>query len=190
MTPAKGGDTTTAWGISWRMGYRSHNADRSKRGLLNILPRTILGFPLRGRLNERFLPRIQKLSPLCTTSLSLPPPVAPVPWGVSGGGAALSPGFSLHLCPLSKHGAHFAAQPPERSFFFPLFLSAEKEKEVIGGDAVVKSLSGFVSATEIDRLRQSLSVFLSPEKEKREKRKSCKGDTPLTPAEGSDITTA
>ncbi|MBS7276108.1 MAG: hypothetical protein KIG76_06360, partial [Eubacteriales bacterium] len=35
---------------------------------------------------------------------------------------------------------HFAAQSPERSFFFPLFLSAEKEKEVIGG-AVGKSLS-------------------------------------------------
>ena len=37
--------------------------------------------------------------------------------------------------------SHFAAQSPERSFFFPLFLSAEKEKEVIGGDAVTKSLS-------------------------------------------------
>ena len=34
-----------------------------------------------------------------------------------------------------------AAQSPERSFFFPLFLSAEKEKEVIGGDAVTKFLS-------------------------------------------------
>ena len=36
--------------------YRSHNADKSKRGLLNILPRTILGFPSRaakqGRGNE------------------------------------------------------------------------------------------------------------------------------------------
>ena len=51
---------------------------------------TFFGFPSRGRLNERFLPRIQKLSPLCTTSLSLPPPVAPVLRGVSGGGAALS----------------------------------------------------------------------------------------------------
>ena len=33
-----------------------------------------------------------------------------------------------------------AAQSPERSFFFPLFLSAEKEKEVIVGDEVGKSL--------------------------------------------------
>jgi len=60
--------------------------------------------------------RIQKLSPLCTTSLLFVSPVLPVPRGVSGGGAALSPGFSLHLCSLSKHGAHFAAEPPERAF--------------------------------------------------------------------------
>ena len=31
-----------------RMGYRSHNADRSERGLLNVLPRTSsLASPLR-----------------------------------------------------------------------------------------------------------------------------------------------
>jgi len=99
-------------------------------------------------------PEYGKLSPLCTLPLSAVAPGLPVPRGVSGGGAALSPGFSLHLCSPEQHGAHFAAQSPERSFFFPLFLSAEKEKEVISGDAVVKSLSGFVSATEIDRLRQ------------------------------------
>ena len=57
------------------------------------------------------------------------------------------------------------------------------------GDSRVARSSGDVSATEIDRLRQSLSVFLSPEKEKLRKRKSCKGDAPLTPAEGSDTTT-
>ena len=39
MTPAVGRDTTTAWGISGMVQYRSHNADRSKRGLLNVLPR-------------------------------------------------------------------------------------------------------------------------------------------------------
>ena len=90
---------------------------------------------------ERLLPRTRKLSPLCTTSLLFGSPGLPVPRGVSGGGAALSPGFQLNLCSLPKHGAHFAAQSPERSFFFPLFLSAEKEKEVIGDDAVAKSLS-------------------------------------------------
>ena len=56
MTPAVGSDTTTAWGISGKIQYRSHNADRSKRRLLNTLPRTFLGFPSRaakqGRGNE------------------------------------------------------------------------------------------------------------------------------------------
>ena len=74
--------------------------------------------------------RIQKLSPLCTTSLSDVAPVLPVTRGVSGGGAALSPGFQLNLCSLPKHGAHFAAQSPERSFFFPLFLSPRKKKRL------------------------------------------------------------
>ena len=46
MTPAVGSDTT-AWGISGKIQYRPHNADRSERGLLNVLPRTFLGFPLR-----------------------------------------------------------------------------------------------------------------------------------------------
>ena len=53
MTPAEGSDTTTAWGISGMVQYRSHNADRSERGLLNVLPRTILGFPLRGSSARR-----------------------------------------------------------------------------------------------------------------------------------------
>ena len=53
LTPAEGSDTTTAWGISGMVQYRSHNADRSERGLLNVLPRTILGFPLRGSSARR-----------------------------------------------------------------------------------------------------------------------------------------
>ena len=40
--------------------------------------------------DKRLLPRTQKLSPLCTPSLSLGSPGLPVPRGVSGGGAALS----------------------------------------------------------------------------------------------------
>ena len=55
--------------------YRSHNADRSEFRLLNVMPRTILGFPSRGRLSrvvprgspsKQVLPRTRKLSPLCT----------------------------------------------------------------------------------------------------------------------------
>ena len=80
----------------------------------------------RGSPNKQVLPRIQKLFPLCTTSLSLPPPVAPVPRGVSGGGAALSPGFQLNLCSLPKHGAHSAAQPPECAFLAKPFFAQAK----------------------------------------------------------------
>ena len=40
--------------------------------------------------NKQVLPRIPKLSPLCTPPLSLASPVLPVPRGFSGGGAALS----------------------------------------------------------------------------------------------------
>ena len=36
--------------------------------------------------------------------------------GVSGGGAALSPGFQLNLCLPEQIGAHFAAQSPECAF--------------------------------------------------------------------------
>ena len=59
-------------------------------------------FPSRGRLSRvvprgspsnQVLPRIPKLSPLCTKSLSAVAPGLPVLRGVSGDGAALSPGF-------------------------------------------------------------------------------------------------
>ena len=53
MTHAVGSDTTTAWGISGKIQYRPHNADRSKRGLLNVLPRTFLGFPSRAAKQGR-----------------------------------------------------------------------------------------------------------------------------------------
>ena len=94
----------------------------------------------RAAREQTFFARTQKLSPLCTTSLLFVSPGLPVLRGVSGGGAALSPGFQLNLCSLPKHGAHSAAQPPERSFFFLVFLSAEKEKRRVS-DAVGKSLS-------------------------------------------------
>ena len=59
----------------------------------------LLRSPQRGRLsrvvprgspNKQALPRIPKLSPLCTPPQSLASPVLPVPRGFSGGGAALT----------------------------------------------------------------------------------------------------
>ncbi len=49
------------------------------------------------------------------------------------------------------------------------------------GDSRVARSSGDVSATEIDRLRQSLSVFLSPEKEKLKKERAARGMPPRPP---------
>ena len=46
-----------------------------------------------GSPSKQVLPRIRKLSPLCTSPLSAAAPGLPVLRGVSGGGAALSPGF-------------------------------------------------------------------------------------------------
>ena len=48
LTPAVWGRHHNPCGISGMVQYRPHNADRSERGLLNILPRTILGFPFEG----------------------------------------------------------------------------------------------------------------------------------------------
>ena len=48
------------------------------------------GIVPRGSPNEQVLPRIRKLSLLCTPSLSAVAPGLPVTRGVSGGGAALS----------------------------------------------------------------------------------------------------
>ena len=57
-------------------------------------------------------------------------------------------------------------------FLFPVCPPRKSHGKLCRGD--------FAFATEIIRHRQSQSVFLSPEKEKREKRKSCKG-CPLDP---------
>ena len=75
---------------------------------------------------ERILPRMRKRFPLCTSPLSAAAPGLPVLRGVSGGGAALSPGFSLHLCSPEQIGAHFAAQSPERAFLAKPFFARAK----------------------------------------------------------------
>ena len=75
---------------------------------------------------------MHNISVVCLTRLARSP-------GGLGGRSRIE--FIVSPLPRRRHNeSHFAAEPPERSFFFPLFLSAEKEKEVIGG-AVGKSLS-------------------------------------------------
>ena len=79
----------------------------------------------RGSPSKQVLPRIQKLSLLCTTSPSATAPGLPVLRGVSGGGAALS---SLCRRPfLRRHNeSHFAAQSPERAFLANPFCARAK----------------------------------------------------------------
>ena len=139
--------TPAVWGRHHnRMGnQREDSVQAAQRGQVRArtvkhpAANTFLGFPSRGSqrgivprgsLSKQVFPRIQKLSPLCTPPLLFVSPVLPVPRGVSGGGAALS---SLCRRPfLRRHNeSHFAAQSPERSFFFPLFLSPRKKKRLL-----------------------------------------------------------
>ena len=84
-------------------------------------------------LNTETFSAVHNISVGCLSRLARSP-------GGLGGRSRIE--FIVSPLPRRRHNeSHFAAQSPERSFFFPLFLSAEKEKEVIGGDAVAKSLS-------------------------------------------------
>ena len=135
MTPAKGGDTTTAWGISGKDSVQAAQrgqvkARTVKRPAANIL----LGFPSKGKpkrsraarlANKRLLPRTRKLSPLCTTSLSLPPQGAPVPRGGLGGRSRIE--FIVSPLLRRRHNeSHFAAQSPERAFLAKPFFARAK----------------------------------------------------------------
>ena len=122
-----------------RIQYRPHNADRSKRGLLNVLPRTILGFPLRGsqsrgrtaRLAEQthLAPNTETFSAVHNISVVWLSRLARSPGGL-GGRSRIE--FIVSPLPRRRHNeSHFAAEPPERSFFFPLFLSPRKKKRLL-----------------------------------------------------------
>ena len=83
-----------------RIQYRPHNADRSERGLLNILPRTLsLASPSEGKAKSGrvarltgqtgFAPNTENFSAVHNISVVCLSRLARYP-GVSGGGAALS----------------------------------------------------------------------------------------------------
>ena len=92
----------------------------------------------RGQLTNGFCPNTETFSAVHNISVVWLTRLARSLGGL-GGRSRIE--FIMSPLPRRRHNeSHFAAQSPERSFFFPLFLSAEKEKEVIG-DAVTKSLS-------------------------------------------------
>ena len=88
----------------------------------------------RRSLTDVFCPEYRNFLRCAFHHCQLPLPACPLPGGL-GGRSRIE--FIVSPLPRRRHNeSHFAAQSPERSFFFPLFLSAEKEKEVISGDAV------------------------------------------------------
>ena len=73
------------------------------------------GIVPRSSPSKQVLPRIQKLSLLCTKSLSATSPVLPVPRGGLGGRSRIE--FIVSPLPRRRHNeSHFAADPPERAF--------------------------------------------------------------------------
>ena len=117
-----------------RIQYRSHNADRSKRGLLNVLPRTILGFPSEGKpkrnraalLAEQtgFAPNTETFSAVHNISVVCLSRLARSPGGL-GGRSRIE--FIVSPLPRRRHNeSHFAAQSPERAFLAKPFFARAK----------------------------------------------------------------
>ena len=120
----------------------------SQRAIALHLIRPSGTFPSKGKAKAKscratreqtsFAPNTETFSAVYNISVGYRSRLARSPGGL-GGRSHIE--FIVSPLPRRRHNeSHFAAQSPERSFFFPLFLSAEKEKEVIG-DAVTKSLS-------------------------------------------------
>ena len=108
-------DTTTACGISGRIQYRPHNADRSERRLLNVLPRTEKPSPPRGRCrrSRRMRCRLRlrnrlpaksnfKLSNALSRYTSSPPAGAAVSLRLGQARFSVSPGDRFIAAPLLR----------------------------------------------------------------------------------------
>ena len=90
-----------------------------------------VGVVPRRSLTDGFCPNTETFSAVHKISVSCRSRLARSPGGLGGRSR-----IEFIVSPLFRrrhNESHFAAQSPERSFFFPLFISAEKEKEVIGG---------------------------------------------------------
>ena len=130
--------------------YRSHNANRSERRLLNVLPRTsslasppgegkVVVVP-RGQLTNGFRPNTETFSALHPTSVSYRFRLARSPGGL-GGRSRIEPRLLISSLSAGANRGSLRGAVPRAVFLFPSFSFSEKEKEVIGDDAVVKSLS-------------------------------------------------
>ena len=84
------------------------------------------GIVPRGQLINDFCPNTETFSAVHNISVVCLPRLARSPGGLGGRSR-----IEFIVSPLSRrrhNESHFAAQSPERSFFFPLFLSPRKKK--------------------------------------------------------------
>ena len=120
-------------------GRRSHKISvgeakcyicRHKRaGALHLIRRLRRHLPLEGKAertvfapNAETFSAVHNISVVCLTRLARSP-------GVLRGRSRIE--FIVSPLPRRRHNeSHFAAQSPERSFFFPLFLSPRKKKRL------------------------------------------------------------
>ena len=139
LTPAVGRDTTTAWGSSVEDSVQAAQRGQVRARTVKHSAANFPWLPLKGkprlgscraaRRANRFCPEYRNflrcVPHLCRLSL----PACPFPGGLGGRSR-----IEFIVSPLSRrrhNESHFAAQSPERSFFFPLFLSPRKKKRLL-----------------------------------------------------------
>ena len=126
-----GGDTTTAWGSS---GEGSVQAAQRGQVKVQIIKHPAANTPRggivpRGSQTDGFCPNTETFSAVHNISVVCLSRLARSPGGL-GGRSRIE--FIVSPLPRRRHNeSHFAAEPPERSFFFPLFLSPRKKKRLL-----------------------------------------------------------
>ena len=92
-----------------------------------------VGIVPRGQLTNGFCPNTETFSAVHNISVVCLPRLARSPGGLGGRSR-----IEFIVSPLSRrrhNESHFAAQSPERSFFFPLFLSPRKKKRLLSAQS-------------------------------------------------------
>ena len=128
------GTATTAYGNRGKIQYMPHNADRSKCGLLNVLPRTSSlaspprgsqrGIVPRGSPSKHFLSEYRNFLRCAQHLCRCRPRLARSPGGLGGRSR-----IEFIVSPLSRrrhNESHFAAQSPERAFLAKPFFARAK----------------------------------------------------------------
>ena len=127
-SPPAGGAVSLRLGQAWLLTspggqFTTKPLLRSPQGEAKV------GVVQRGQLTNGFYPNTETFSALHPTSVTCLSRLARSPGGL-GGRSRIE--FIVSPLPRRRHNeSHFAAQPPERSFFFPLFLYPRKKKRLL-----------------------------------------------------------